>query len=240
MNVIHHFGDSYGMQLYDLNRKKKVTHFVNHIANFIGYDYRCEAFGGKSNEQILDIIIRSLHHMKRGDIVFVNFSFFVRGCWYDNQNKKVSSTNIFYNEIDSHNLLERTSNDKIISLVTYYLNHTDDYAFRVFTLINSLFEYLISIGINIFYIYVDGDKISDNLLKVGTNIKFENGFGQWLKKYGFHKEQNGHYTEGIQHGLANAIINKTNGFGTSYSKKVEITIDDIDLNSIVKTHKSLL
>ena len=241
MNTIHHFGDSYGANLYDFNKKNKKKHFVEIIAEHLNYQYKTDCIGGLSNEQILNVMLMCLNEIKKGDIVFVNFSFFCRGCWYDETNKLVKSTNIFYNEIHQDKIFARAGGDeKILGLLNYYLKDTEDYARRIFTLINTLFKYFIAIGVNIFYIYIDGDEFSNSLLSVGNNIKFKKGFGIWLKNNGFHKEEEGHYSEGIQSAIANAILNKTNNLGKVYNKPYEITIEDIDLNAIVKINKSLV
>ena len=78
---------------------------------------------------------------------------------------------------------------------------------------------------------------SDELIRYGTNIKFENGFAKWLIKYNFHNEEEGHYTKGIQPALANALFKKTNNFGKNVKKKIEINIDDIDMNIIIEPNK---
>ena len=195
--------------------------------------------GGYSNEQILDTIIKNMHNIKKGDIVFVNFSFFVRGCWYDNKTKKVKATNQFYSEMYSENFFKDITDDSILSLITYYLNNTSDYAHRLFTLINSLFEYLRLIGVNIFFIHIDDQNIADDLIKVGTNIKFKNGFGKWLMQYGLHNEEENHYTAGIQPALTYTILKKTNNMTSIDMQYIEITIDDINECNDTNTQKLL-
>lgn len=234
MSKLYHFGDSYS----DIIQNSKVKHFGNIISDTIGYEYKSIAFSGHSNEQILNTIINNIIHFEKGDILFVNFSFFPRGCWYDKKSDKIKSTNIFYDELSSTKLFELAGeNEKVLSLIGYYLDHTEDYASRLFTLIDSTLKCIELLGIKVFYIFVDDAKFSDRLIKTGTNIKFKNGFAKWLWEYGFHREEEGHYTAGIQNMLADAILKKTNNFDKSIGKSVEISIDDIDLSLIVKPNK---
>jgi hypothetical protein len=241
MSKIHHFGDSYGEALYDLKNKNKIKHFVELISEQLGFEYKCEAFGGASNEQILNCLISCLNTFEKGDIVFINFTFFRRGCWYDDKNKLIKSTNIYYNELHNDKLFQKAGeNKKIIDLVNYYIDYTEDYTRRIFALISSLLCQIDKMGVNIFYIFADDFKFAHDLLKIGNNIIFKNGFTKWLRKYEFHKEQEGHYSKGIQPAIANAIINKTNNLSKLYNKTYHITIEDIDLNVILKSKKNII
>lgn len=242
MSKIYHFGDSYSMNINNF----KVKHFGQIISESLGYDYASLGYGGASNEQIFNTILENLSRFKRGDILFVNFSFFQRGSWYDIKNKRVSSTNIFYGEmyLENHFDLAKSfglkEGEKIVSLLDYYLTHTEDYARRIFNPINSLFKYIQSLGIRIFYIHIDYTNFSDDLLKCGTNIKFKNGFGKWLLDNGLHNEQEVHYTEGIQPVLADAILRKTDNLN-NISKVIEIKNTDLDFSKkIIKDKISFL
>ena len=124
-------------------------------------------------------------------------------------------------------------NNCIIDLVEYYVNNSIDYNMRIFKLINSILEYIKLKNVKIFYLHVDDSDWADKLLNVGTNIKFPNGFANWLLKNQFHKEEENHYTKGLQPIFANLILNKTNNF-TAEDNRIYVDIDDIDFNVRLK------
>lgn len=236
MRTIHQFGDSYGATLYGENDRYEIKNFIELCANQMDCSYNNFSLPGASNEMILNIIIKSINKLKSGDIVFINFSFFTRGCWYDDNIKKIKSTNELYDDINGVKKYNNKKIDKIINLVEYYLNQTKDYNFRIFNLINSILEYINSMGIDIYYTFVDAAEWSVDLIKVGTNIKFQYGFAKWLILNNMHFEQEGHYTKGIQSFLTNMILNKTNYFKI---KNESITIDIDDVNFDTKLKKSI-
>lgn len=235
MNKLYHFGDSYAT----VGEFALSKHFCGVMADSIGFQYRPYGMSGLSNEQILNKLIKLLFEFEKGDIIFINFSFFQRGCWYDSNNKILKSTNVFYNEIEmkktNYNIGEK---QKILSLLNYYIEHPEDYARKIFKLYNSILTILESKGIKIFYIYIENTEWSDELLNVGTNIKFENGFSKWLLVNNLHRNEDCHYTAGIQPMLADVILRKTNQF-TYLSPNVIITIDDVDRSKIIKAEKLL-
>jgi hypothetical protein len=233
MQTIHQFGDSYGATLYCDNENYKVKNFVELSANQLNYKYINKAIGGNSNEMILNKLIKHLDKIKTGDIIFINFSFFSRGSWYDINNHKIKSTNKLYNDIIDLRKYDEDKHNHIIDLIDYYINNSIDYNMRIFKLINSTLEYLKSKNVNIFYIHVDDSEWVDELLSVGTNIKFQNGFGKWLLQNGFHKEEENHYTKGLQPIFANLILNKTNNF-TAEDNIIYVDINDIDFNVTLK------
>lgn len=229
MKTIHQFGDSYGSIIFD-DDHIKTKNFVELCCNKLNYNYINKAKGGISNEMILNRLINSINKFKNGDIIFINFSFFSRGCWYDDTYKKIKSTNALYNEMYNIKQFQLAKNEQVLNLVKYYINQSKDYNVRIFTLINSILLYIKSIGVDIFYIFSDETIWSDNLLNIGTSIKFPNGFSKWLQKHNLHFEEEGHYTRGIQPILANTILNKTNNF-TQNVDIITIDIQDIDFNS---------
>jgi hypothetical protein len=226
---IHHFGDSYCLTNIGPN-------FCQIMAENIGYQYSLYGVRGYSNEQILNSIIKNLHKFKSGDKIFINFSFFTRGCWYDNKTKSIQSLNRFYNDIEKTKTnLGEMQIQKIISLIDYYLINTEDNAKKLFTIIDSIFQYIEKLGIKIFYIFVDEYDWSDELLNNGINIKFKNGFGFWLKENNFHLDTDGHYTKGIQDMLADIILKKTNNLEETINKKINIDIKEVNLGLIIKS-----
>jgi hypothetical protein len=179
-----------------------------------------------------------MNFFKKNDIIFINFSFFSRGCYYDEDRKKIKSTNYLYNEIRNDRLFNNKLDKNLINLVEYYIENHIDYNFRLFKLINSTFNYLQKKGINIFYIFIENSDYSNNLLNFGTQINFENGFHKWLIKNNFHLNQDVHYTRGIQKMLSDVILRKTNNLEPVVDTKyVEIKINDIDKSKIEKSSK---
>ncbi len=207
MKSFHHFGDSYAtVKYYDDNK-----HFCHHIADSLEYSYCFNGLGGLSNELIFNRILSNLGSMVDGDVLFINFSYLVRGCYYDRKNKEIKSTNTLYNEMYKNKIFNQSKyknqliEDGIIDLLNYYLDNALDYNVRLFTLMDSMFKYLIEKGINIFYIFVEEFDWSNELLNYGINISFKDGFGNWLIKNNFHNEEDIHYTVGIQPMLADLI-----------------------------------
>lgn len=241
MKSFHHFGDSYAtVKYYDDNK-----HFCHHIADSLGYSYCFNGLGGLSNELIFNRILSNLGSMVSGDILFINFSYLVRGCYYDRKNKEIKSTNTLYNEMYKNKIFNQSKyknqliEDGIIDLLNYYLDNALDYNVRLFTLMNSMFKYLIEKGINIFYIFVEEFDWSNELLNYGINISFKDGFGNWLIKNNFHNEEDIHYTVGIQPMLADLILRKTNNLSIESIKKINVDINDVDFTKIQKPIKLL-
>lgn len=241
MKSFHHFGDSYAtVKYYDDNK-----HFCHHIADSLGYSYCFNGLGGLSNELIFNRILSNLGSMVDGDILFINFSYLVRGCYYDRKNKEIKSTNTLYNEMYKNKIFNQSKyknqliEDGIIDLLNYYLDNALDYNVRLFTLMDSMFKYLIEKGINIFYIFVEEFDWSNELLNYGINISFKDGFGNWLIKNNFHNEEDIHYTVGIQPMLADLILRKTNNLSIESIKKINIDINDVDFTKIQKPIKLL-
>lgn len=237
MSKLYHFGDSYAtVKLITLENR----HFCNIIAEDLDMEYIPFGRGGISNEMILKKVIENLHKFQSGDIIFINFSFFERGCYYDSKTKIIDTTSKFYNDIrKSLNENLNYDNKMLPNLLNYYLNNTEDYSRRIFDIFDLILKFIDKLGIKIFYIFAGNSDYENDLLSVGTNIKFKNGFCNWLIKNGFHKEQDVHYTKGIQPMLADVILRKTNNFNIEIGKSIDIDVNDIDVNMINKTNKLL-
>ena len=236
MKKLFHFGDSYGTVKYSGGNK----HFCHHISDSIEYEYiSAFTYGGASNEIIFRKILEQLHNYKEGDIIFINFSFLSRGCFLNKVTNTIESTNILYNEIYDKKMFNKykyskilEENEGVLCLLDYYIKNPIDYNFRLFKLINPLFEYLISKKISIFYIFIEESSYTDTLLNCGTNIKFEDGFGNWLIKNNFHNNEDIHYSIGIQPMLADVILKKTDNLNQNYESKIQITIKDVEYKTI--------
>jgi hypothetical protein len=236
MKKLFHFGDSYGTVNYYGDNK----HFCHHIADSIEYKY-IPAFtvGGASNEIIFRKILEQLQNYREGDIILINFSFLSRGCFLNKVTNTIESTNVLFNELYDNEIINKKKysrvleeNEGVLSLVDYYLKNSLDYNFRLFKLINPLFEYLISKKISIFYIFIEESSYTDTLLNCGTNIKFEDGFGNWLIKNNFHNNEDVHYSIGIQPMLADVILRKTDNLNQNCESKIQITIKDVEYKTI--------
>lgn len=238
MNKLYHFGDSYAtVNLKNVENK----HFCKIISEQMEYEYVPTGIGGMPNEWVLKKVLENVYNFKNGDIIFINFSFFERGCYYDYKKKSIESTNRFYNDIWKYftmhlNDIDDKQKENIPSFMEYFTNQTEDYARRIFHLFNVFFKEVDKNGVKLFYIFAGESEYEDELIRVGTNIKFEGGFSKWLIKNGLHKDQDVHYTKGIQPMLADMIFRKTKGF-TLTPLKIQITIDDLDLTKINKSNK---
>ena len=243
MSTIYHFGDSYG--LCAKSRTEPLKHFVEICADTIGFEYSKLTWVGVSNEMLFNSMLGSLHLYKPKDIIFINFSFWVRGCYWDEKFERIKSTNNLFGELDNMKLypnqLTNSKIDELQLLIDYYLNMTEDYNRKLFTLINSLFHHLQRIGVRIYYIFIDkSNDWCDSLLTSGHNLKFENGFSDWLIKNRFHNEEESHYTAGIQNMLSSFILSNTDNLKLGPKHSI-IKMDDtkLDLNLIIK-NKTLL
>lgn len=241
MNKLYHFGDSYANVKYVDSNK----HFVHHMADIVGLEYISKGIGGYSNEMIFRSILHNLFLYNSGDVIFINFSFFCRGSYYDKNDKIIKSTNVLYNEVYDNKIYNKKLykkeilNEGVIQLVEYYLTYTMDYNIRLFALIDSILNYLTLKNILVYYIFIDKAEYSDQLISCGTNIQFEDGFFKWLQKNNFHNEEDIHYTVGIQPMLSDVILRKTNYLSKDCSKKIKIDIEDLDYSKILKPTKLL-
>ena len=200
MNTLHHFGDSYGTTM------QGVKHFVEIISDSLGYEYGRYSEGGYSNEQILHKFLNYIYLIKPNDIVFFNFSFFTRGCYYDLENNKIESTNKIYNN-DNKTFINEIEKQYIYQIINYQLENTEDYNRKIFLNFDIIFKLLIERNVKIYYIFVENDDFLPPLLKNGINIKFENGFKNWLYSMDYHKNEICHYTNGVQPLISSHIIN---------------------------------
>lgn len=206
-NTLHHFGDSYGIA-------KKSKHFVNLLADYFNVDYINYSISGFSNELIFQKMLEKANTFRKNDIIFINFSFFNRGCYWNTLNKNVESTNTLYSELDKEFQSEIWFNktneiEKVNFLLEYYLKYDEDYNRRIFKLINTFFETIvIPNNIQIYYIFVDNSLYKNDLLTYGNNIDFSGGFANWLIQHNWHTEQDTHYKLNIQPAILDKVLAK--------------------------------
>lgn len=200
MSRIFHFGDSYaGTGMID-------KHFVHHISKKINYTYCGEGvLPGGSNEQILSKLLYYLMNFKEGDIVFINFSFFTRGCYYDKEIGKIMSTNYYYNDVYGDFKTEDYQK-YIMDIISYQLDNNEDYNRRLFYQFDTIFKQLHRMNIPVNYIFIVENEWSDTLLNYGNKISFSTDFYTWLDSNGYHNQEEGHYTRGIQENICDYVI----------------------------------
>ena len=203
MGTLYHFGDSYGTS--SITDK----HFVQHICENINYVYNDKVLPGGSNEMILNKLLSCVMDIKKGDILFFNFSFFVRGSYYDKEKGKVISTNSYYNDIDVTHTLN-TQKDYIIDIITHQLDYNEDYNRRLFHQFNTLFKQLNHMGIPINYMFIVENEWSNTLLNYGTKITFPTDFHTWLDDNGYHNQEECHYTRGVQGHICDYVMEQMN------------------------------
>jgi hypothetical protein len=208
MNKIYHFGDSYGCV------RTENKHFVQLMSEKLGYGYEWNCVGGSSNEMIFSKLLKNIYRFESGDMLFFNFSFFIRGSYYDMDNKEVMSTNQYVSEnILNHGeitggFFKIDRLEYMSGVLSYILDYNQDYNRKLFENFNILFELLTKKNITIYYIYNENSDFSDDLLKYGNHIKFDNGFCNWLTEMGYHNLEDGHYTLGVQPNIMEHVLNK--------------------------------
>lgn len=207
MKKIYHFGDSYG----GVNAEGSI-HFVQLMSKKLGYRYEQNNVGGSSNEMIFSKLLENIYRFEPGDMLFFNFSFFIRGSYYDMDDKKIMSTNKFVSEnILNHGEITtgfiKIDRLKYMSgVISYILDHNEDYNRKLFEKFNILFELLTKKNVTIYYIYNENCDFSDDLLNYGNHIRFSSGFCNWLTEMGYHKGEDCHYTLGVQPDIMEHVL----------------------------------
>ena len=208
--MIYHFGDSYG------GVKDENKHFVRLISEKLSHKYENSCVGGSSNEMIFSKLLKNIYRFEPGDMLFFNFSFFIRGSYYDLDNKEVMSTNKYVSEQSSQTMygkiqpkfIEMDCMKYMSGVISYILNHNEDYNRKLFEKFNILFELLTKKNVTIYYIFNKNSDFSDDLLNYGNHIKFDNGFCNWLTEMGYHKGEDCHYTFGVQPFIMEYVLNQ--------------------------------
>jgi len=201
MNKLYHFGDSYG------NNSQYSKHYVELLSDKLNLTYEPYSVGGSSNELILTRFMKDLYNFKDGDVLFFNFSYFVRGTYYDKNRNEILSSNYFVDDtLRNYRERDLVGLEYVMSVFDYHVNNLEDYNRKVFDKFDTLFELLVKKNIKIYYLFIENSEFSDDLLKYGTNIKFPVGFCKWLRNMGYHKEEDCHYTRGVQELIYNEVI----------------------------------
>jgi len=90
-NTFWHFGDSFA---FSGNNPESFGLLLSRKFNM---SYEFHAVSGSANQMIFSNILKNDSNYKPGDIIFINWSFFHRGC-YVGDNHDIKSTNEFFNE----------------------------------------------------------------------------------------------------------------------------------------------
>ena len=211
MNTMYHFGDSYGT-MGSTNK-----HFVNLIGDRLKYVYNgLGVVPGGSNEMILNRLLFTMMKIKKGDMLFFNFSFFVRGSYFDREQNKVMSTNRYYHD-KKLNHTDNFREDYVMDIVIHQLDHNEDYNRRLFHQFNTIFEQLNLMGVYINYICIVENEWSDSLMNYGTKITFPTDFYGWLDTNKYHNQEECHYTRGVQDKICDYMMNQVKN---NYSKLI--------------------
>ena len=201
MNKLYHFGDSYGIN------EQHNKHYVELLSDKLNLTYENYSVGGYSNELILTRFMKEIYNFQDGDVLFFNFSYFVRGTYYDKNRNEILSSNYFVNDtLRNYRERDLVGLEYVMSVFDYHVNNLEDYNRKVFDKFDTLFELLIKKNITIYYLFIENSEFSDDLLKNGFNIKFPTGFCNWLYQMDYHKEQDGHYTMGVQDNIYDHIV----------------------------------
>jgi hypothetical protein len=205
MNTFWHFGDSFSFNDFNLESEwRQENNFGHIISKKFGMDYVFRSLTGISNQQIFHYILKETNNFKKGDFVFINWSFFSRGTYVDLYHDKfniiedkqwdldikhteydlMKSTNHWFDENhgefndDGHHFINFIQNHKFI--MDYFLKYNFDFNLKLFNTISIYFKTLQDKGIKIFNLFIrDNEKLYYNKLEL--NINFNNTLGHILE-----------------------------------------------------------
>jgi len=222
MNKFYHYGDSFAT--CDVSEEI----FSKGISKHFGMEWVDRGFSGRTNEYILSCLLQDLPKLKKGDMVFIGFTFFTRGGYINNQDE-LASTNVYYDDLtgnmmDGYHDLEMKRINEVdlkrrTNVLEYVVDYTWDYYVRLFKyLINPTIEYLKSKEVDVRYFFLKKDfiKLGDvqkefyNFLGDGEIDFYGDDYIDFLNKNGWMKEESVHYTWDIQSNLTNTFINLWN------------------------------
>jgi hypothetical protein len=225
-NNFWHFGDSFA-------EAGKSESFGYHLAKKLNKNYKFKGIAGNSNHIIFSNILENDFQFVKGDIIFVNWSFFHRGCYIDSD-KLIKSTNDFFSEETNSLMTNDTRFSKFIEKHNFIMDYTLDYSYdsnyKLFNgLVSPYFESLHQRGIQVYNLFIlDDEELSYGKQKLSkkeyninlpNTIKFEPNFHDWLINMNYKgdetnlhpDETDGHYRKGIQEKLSDEIYNKLFG-----------------------------
>ena len=222
-NTFWHFGDSFA---FSGNNPESFGLLLSRKFNM---NYQFLAVSGSSNPIIFSSILETDFRYKPGDVIFINWSFFHRG-WYVDDNHTIKSTNHFFNENNNKVMTNTNEYDIFIKknsfILDYTLNYSYDSNIKLFNgMVYPYFESLKQREVTPYNLFIrnsesvsHGDYSIDNLmdiLKIDNNVEFELSYFDWLVDNEYmNSGDEGHYTNGIQPILADEIYKRIqNKFG---------------------------
>jgi len=213
-NTLWHFGDSYSRW------GNEPIGFSEFIAKNYNLKHNHLGISGHSNELIFGDILRNLNNFKKGDLIIINWSFFTRTTYVDNDNNILSLNNIIAGikpqTSVNYNLY---SDDYLRFLIDESHTFQKEYSIKLFkNLVNPLLNYLIQkeiTPISSFNCFVSNEiidrRISYEMIETPNTIKWirDNfGYKNFLGVNFFEGDEQDHYKNGIQEKLANKWIEK--------------------------------
>lgn len=231
MSRFWHYGDSYSMNdflLENLENKYRaetqIGNFGSIISNQLDKEYNFKGVTGFSNELIFNRILYNLNKFKKGDIIFINWSYFTRGSYIDKYGV-IHSTNNWFDETmpgmtdEGKDKLEKLENYSFI--MDYILSYNYDFNIKLFYgYVAPCFKNLIEKGITIYNLFINyNDKLTFGKSykkfvmpdSMGKNIRFDGGYMNWLVQNELHGEEEGHYTVDKQEYIAKEILKRMEG-----------------------------
>ena len=224
-NKFYHFGDSFAFNNFNFETATGRAHiqpggFGWRLAKHFDLDYQFEAMTGDSNEGIFSKII-ALNDFVKGDIIWINWSFFSRS-WYLNKHEGLHSTNHWFDEnhseynddIDQFHEFMRDNE----LFMDFLLQNNYEVTSKLFT--GFVEPYLLTLkerGVRIYHMFIRANeklkfKNKEKVFNVhslpGRVIDFDPNYFDWLESKDWKNEQEGHYTKDIQGRLATEIIKK--------------------------------
>ena len=225
MHNFWHFGDSYSMNDFSLETKRngfqariQIKNFGHIISKKLNRNYKFAGVTGFCNEQIFQKILGHTNRFKKGDIIFINWSYFTRGS-YVNKKGDIHSTNCWFDEnmpgMTTDGLSEVQNYENYNFIMDYILNYNYDFNTKLFKgNVIPYFDNLIKKGITIYNLFINENeklKFGKELQKfkihkkMGYNNKFNEGYVNWLKNLELHGEEEGHYSSDKQEFIAEEI-----------------------------------
>lgn len=231
MSKLWHYGDSYSMNDFQLENlengyraETQIGNFGSIISNQLDKEYNFKGVTGFSNELIFSRILDNLNNFKKGDIIFINWSYFTRGS-YIKKDGAIHSTNNWFDENmpgitdEGKDTLEKLENYSFI--MDYILSYNYDFNIKLFYgYVAPCFKNLIEKGITIYNLFINyNDKLTFGKsykkfvmpYAMGINVRFDGGYMNWLVQNELHGEEEGHYTADKQEYIALEILRRMKG-----------------------------
>jgi len=223
-----HFGDSYSMNDFSLENKHngfratiQNDNFGDIIAKKLNRNYKFRGVTGFCNEEIFSRMLWNTNNFKKDDIILINWSYFTRGSYVDEKGI-IRSTNNWFDEnmpgITENGLEELQRYENYNFIMDYILKYNYDINIKLFQ--GNVVPYFHSLhkkGVIIYNLFINEiEKLTFGNKKykfkpykeLGNNIKFEEGYINWLREFEYHGDDEGHYTSEKQQIIAEEIYER--------------------------------